>query len=241
MAKKNKITYLDSITQEVLAKYRRLDSIIDHAPSKGSYHEKVLREILQRYLPSTYSVGEGFVINKKGETSSQIDILVVDNFDPRSFVYKDNNFFVASNISVTTFGEVKTYCKKKEFHNSIQKLVQTSLVLGGIHASISTSFMFCFDAYASQETFLQWVDETTDKLQSNSELNAENYPDYIFCLKKRVFLEKRHENEGIRYWHVLDTKTRSNTVEQMIMQRLFQCITDGCSRLRKSQGIHLFD
>src|SRR5262245_23106951 len=108
-------SYIESIANEILSKYRRLDSVLSHAPSKGSYHEKILRDVIRSYLPSTFSVGEGFIINKNSETSSQQDILIVDNLDPRSFGYKDSDFFIASNIAVTTFGEVKTYCSRNEF------------------------------------------------------------------------------------------------------------------------------
>ena len=111
-------SYLESLANEVLSKYRRLDTILTHAPSIGSYHEKILRDVIKEYLPSTFSVGEGFIINKDGKTSSQMDILIVDNMDPRSFGYKDHDFYVASNIAVVCFGEVKTYSKKKEFIKS---------------------------------------------------------------------------------------------------------------------------
>lgn len=100
-AKKQIPTYIESLVNEVLTKYRRLDSILTHAPTKGSYHEKILRDTIRQYLPSSFSVGEGFIINKEAKTSSQMDILIVDNMDPRSFGYKDNNLYVASNIAVT--------------------------------------------------------------------------------------------------------------------------------------------
>lgn len=231
-------SYLESLANEVLSKYRRLDTILTHAPSIGSYHEKILRDVIKEYLPSTFSVGEGFIINKDGKTSSQMDILIVDNMDPRSFGYKDHDFYVASNIAVVCFGEVKTYCKKNEFIKSLHNLVQASLIMGGDHSARATSFLFCYDAYASAETFSKWVDAAIGKLSSKESTNSWNYPDNIFCLKKKIMLERRPINGGFQYWHVTSKKPSSNIIQQKILQDLFQCVTDGCGRIRMLQGIN---
>lgn len=230
-------SYIESLVNEVLSKYRRLDSILMHAPSKGTYHEKILRDIIQQYLPSTFSVGEGFIINKEGKTSSQMDILVVDNMDPRSFGYKDNNFFVASNIAVTCFGEVKTYCCKNEFIRSFHNLIQASLIMGGDNSARATSFLFCYDAYASTKTFSKWTDAAISRLPDINSTHPWNYPDYVFCLKKKIMLERRPANGGLQYWHVISKNPKSSIIPQKIIESLFQCVVNGCGRIRISQGI----
>jgi hypothetical protein len=233
-------SYIESIANEVLSKYRRLDSILSHAPSKGNYHEKILRDVIRAYLPSSFSVGEGFILNKNSDTSSQMDVLIVDNLDPRSFGYKDNNFYIAADIAVVCFGEVKTYCKRKEFITSFHNLVNSSLILSEPSARV-TSFIFCYDAYASQKTFVNWVDLAIEQLPNISSTKSWNYPDYVFCLKKKVMLERRKRDGGFRYWNVTSKNPSSNIVQQKIMQDLFQCITDGCARVRKLQGIRSID
>ncbi len=230
-------SYIESLANEVLAKYRRLDSILTHAPSKGSYHENILRDVIRNYLPSTFSVGEGFIINKNGVTSSQMDILIVDNMDPRSFGYKDKDFYVAANLAVTCFGEVKTYCKRNEFIKSFHDLVQASLIMGGDHSARATSFLFCYDAYASAETFSKWTDIAISKLSNIENTNPWNYPDNIFCLKKNIMLERRPVDGGMQYWDVTSKESSSNIIQQKIFQDLFQCVTNGCGRIRFAQGI----
>ena len=239
--KLNTPSYIESIVNEILSKYRRLDSILNHAPSKGNYHEEILRDMIRRYLPSTFSVGEGFIINKNGDTSSQMDLLIVDNLDPRSFGYKDNNFFIATNIAVTCFGEVKTYCKRKEFIRSFHNLVNGSLILGDDNAARVTSFLFCYDAYASTDTFTKWPDIAIKEIPNMKSTRSWNYPDYIFCLKKNVMLERRPAKGGFQYWHVTTNKIGSNIVQQKIMQDLIQCVTDGCARIRIQQGIKFIE
>lgn len=232
-------SYIESIANEVLSKYRRLDSILSHAPSKGSYHEKILRDVIRGYLPSTFSVGEGFIINKGGDTSSQMDVLIVDNLDPRSFGYKDDNFFIASNIAVTCFGEVKTYCKRNDFIKAFHNLVNASLIMGSDHSARTTSFLFCYDAYASKETFAKWPDIAIGKMPKIKSTNSWNYPDYIFCLKKNIMLERRPIQGGFQYWHQTDKNPKSNFMQQKIIQDLIRCVTDGCGRIRIVQGIKL--
>lgn len=232
-------SYIESIANEVLAKYRRLDSILEHAPSRGTYHEKILRDVIRNYLPSTFSTGEGFIINFDGRTSSQLDVLIVDNIDPRSFGYKDDNFFVASDIAAACFGEVKTYCKKREFEESYEKLVDTATLLSE-PSGRATSFMFCYDAYATEETFRKWVEDKTKRLVDSGRYKPWHFPDYFFCLKKHVLLERETGSNYVLYNAKRRKKdSTSNVVQLLTMSYLFGCVTNGCGRLRKLQGIDL--
>lgn len=239
-AREDAPSYLEAITNELLAKYRKLDKVVSHAPTKGSYHEKILRDVIRNYLPSTFSTGEGFIINYESETSSQLDILIVDNLDPRSFGYKENDFFVASDIAVVCIGEVKTYCTKKEFIAAFHKLVEAKLIIKDLPARV-TSFMFCYDAYASKETFSSWVDEAIGTMPGSDRTKQWHYPDYVFCLKKNVFLERRTVDIGsFQYFTAKQRSTTSNIIQQVMIQNLFQCVTNGCGRMRKFQGINMF-
>jgi hypothetical protein len=232
-------SYLEAITNELLAKYRKLDSVISHAPTKGSYHEKILRDVIRNYLPSTFSTGEGFVINIDSETSSQLDILIIDNLDPRSFGYKENDFYIASDLAVVCFGEVKTYAVKSDFIASFHKLVSAKLIIKDLPARV-TSFMFCYDAHASEASFRAWVDEAIAKVP-NLDLTREwHYPDYVFCFKKKVFLERKTVTGGFQYVAAIQRDSSSNHIQQLMMQELFQCVTNGCGRIRKYQGIRMF-
>ena len=238
--KKQQKSFLESISEELLSKYGRLDTILTHAPSKGTYHEKILRDVIRNYLPSTFSTGEGFIINKKSEVSSQLDVLIVDNFDPRSFGYKDNDFYIASDIAVTCFGEVKSYCKKNEFVTSFHNLVKAKSLLCEPQAR-ATSFVFCYDAYASAETFCKWVDFASEKISTNQDYRIWHYPDYVFCLKKNVTLERREVEGGFQYLHATAKNKKSNIIQLKIIQDLIQCVTDGCSRVRLLQGFKNID
>ncbi len=234
-------TYIESVANEILSKYRRLDSVLSHAPTRGSYHEKIIRDVIRGYLPSTFSTGEGFIINKEGKTSTQMDILIVDNLDPRSFGYKDNDFYIASDIATTSFGEVKTYCTKKEFMTAFKNLIEASIIMKGDNAARATSFLFCYDAYASKETFSSWLDLATSGVPRNGSVRVWNFPDYIFCLKKKIMFKRTQVPGGIQYFNLTSSDSKSNVVQLKIIEGLIQCITDGCGRIRMAQGINQLD
>lgn len=230
-------SYLESITNEILSKYRRLDSILEHAPTKGSYHERILRDAIRDYLPTSFSTGEGFIINKAGKVSTQLDILIVDNLDPRSYIHKDGNFFIATDIAAVSYGEVKTYCTKSEFIKSFISLVQTSQLICPPESK-TTGFIFCYDAHASAKTFTTWADEALVHLAKKGSFEPWQLPDYIACFKKEALLELKQTPEGYySYSHVIPKKKSSPIVKEMIISSVIRCISNGCGRLRKLQGI----
>ncbi len=230
--------YVESIANELLAKFRRLDTVIAHAPSRGTYHEKCLRKVIRDYLPSSYEVGEGFIINQAAKTSTQMDILIVDTLDPRSFGYKEDNFFIASDLAVTCFGEVKTMPTKVQFIKSFQSLVNGLQLFND--AGRVTSFLFCYDVSVGQRTFFAWIRAALSALDA-SELKPWHLPDYIFCLKKGIMQERRNVPGRIaaQYFDVSSRDPNSNIVQSKIIVDLLGCVTNGCGRLRMLQGIQL--
>jgi hypothetical protein len=51
---------------------------IEHAPTKGAVHEQKWIEILSSYLPKRYEVDTGIIIDSKGQSSDQIDVVIFD-------------------------------------------------------------------------------------------------------------------------------------------------------------------
>lgn len=230
--------YAESIANELIAKFRRLDTVLTHAPSRGTYHERCLRKVIRDYLPSSFEVGEGFVINAHGQTSTQLDVLVVDTLDPRSFGYKEDGFFIATDLAVTSLGEVKTLPTKAEFIKSFQNLVTTLQLFDD--AGRITSFMFCYDVGVGQRAFFSWIRSALATLNKDT-VKPWHLPDYIFCLKKGIMQERRQMpgRLAVQYFDVSPSDPNSNKVQVKIIQDLLGCVTNGCGRLRGLQGIRL--
>lgn len=54
-------------------------SDIDHRLTKGQLREFLVSRILSAFLTSEFGIGTGIVVNKNGEESNQIDIIIYDN------------------------------------------------------------------------------------------------------------------------------------------------------------------
>jgi len=79
---------------------------ITHPGSKGDSLENAWIEWLQKYLPNRYSVDKAIVIDSKGNTSQQIDVVIYDNwFTP--FIFSQNGFHYIPAEGVYAVFEVK--------------------------------------------------------------------------------------------------------------------------------------
>jgi hypothetical protein len=67
-------------TEELLNAILQIKAFIrKHNPTIGVLTEEILRKFLLTYLPQGVAVEQGFVINKNGDLSRQIEIKIFDN------------------------------------------------------------------------------------------------------------------------------------------------------------------
>lgn len=113
--------YFSDLSAELKAVQNRIRQLIGnvHWPTDGAWKESVLRSVLRGYLPSSVSVGSGFVLTPDGPTS-QIDILIYDDSSPVFF--KDGDFVIVPPNAVRAVIEVKTAMPKHKLTEVIQKL-----------------------------------------------------------------------------------------------------------------------
>lgn len=79
---------------------------IEHSGSKGDALENAWIDWLRKYLPNRYSVDKAIVIDSKGNTSHQIDVVIYDNwFTP--FIFSQNGFHYIPAEGVYAVFEVK--------------------------------------------------------------------------------------------------------------------------------------
>lgn len=137
---------------------------ITHPGSKGDALENAWIEWLRNYLPNRYSVDKAIVIDHKGNTSHQIDIVIYDNwYTP--FIFSQNGFHYIPAEGVYAVFEVKpdlqgnvdskTFIEYSgEKIESVRKLIRTTTsminsgnktparpltkIVGGILASTNT-------------------------------------------------------------------------------------------------------
>lgn len=95
--------YLASFSDELLAKSRRIDSLIRHTGTVGSYREELVRAMIGRLLPARYQVSTGFLEN----CARQLDVIVWDaeRYAP---LFREGDVVVVPTAAVRAIVEVKT-------------------------------------------------------------------------------------------------------------------------------------
>ncbi|MET4236583.1 hypothetical protein ABIA85_009899 [Bradyrhizobium sp. LA6.10] len=95
--------YLSSYSDELLAKSRRIDYLIRHTGTVGTYREDLLRNTIRQLLPTRYQANTGFIEN----SPRQLDIIVWDasRFAP---LFRDGEVVVVPLEAVRGVIEVKT-------------------------------------------------------------------------------------------------------------------------------------
>lgn len=102
------LMYQQSIAAEFAAIKDRVRFFINdnHWGEDGRYKEVILMNYLRKILPSNVSVGTGFVKNRNGELTNQIDLIIYKELYPRLF--SEGDFVVVMPESVLGIIEVKS-------------------------------------------------------------------------------------------------------------------------------------
>lgn len=119
--KQPQLALLNSYSQEFRAKLRRINSFTDHPSSIGSSHEGILRRFLQQYTPKRFAVNEGFIIDDKGNASSQCDIIIWSALDHSPF-YADGDFAIVPARPTRAVIEIKTSLTKSTLQEAFKQL-----------------------------------------------------------------------------------------------------------------------
>jgi hypothetical protein len=73
--------YFDDVTETMRLKFRGWEQDLPHEGEKGGLRERRVTDFLKSILPSRYGIGSGHIIDKHGNSSGQIDIVVYDALD----------------------------------------------------------------------------------------------------------------------------------------------------------------
>lgn len=119
--------------QEVLrVKLKLSTKSITHGGVMGDVNEQHFIEILSKYLPRRYAVDSAIVIDSKGRTSDQIDVVIFDEHYTPTLLDQHSHRFVPAEAVYAVF-EVKPTINSPYFRyasekaESVRKLHRTSI------------------------------------------------------------------------------------------------------------------
>jgi len=195
--------------REVLyATLKRSSNSITHNGVLGEVNEEHFIELLRRYLPARYSVESGIILDSRGKTSDQIDVVIYDRqYTPILLDQKNHRYILAE--AVYAVFEAKPEFNKEyleyaaEKAESVRKLIRTSapvpysygvkepkklfeIIAGIISTDIGWADGFG-KAFASHHSLL------TDNKFINCGLTASGHCFDTFCDNKTLNVKKGDE------------------------------------------------
>lgn len=101
------------------------DGKLIHPGEYGMARETICENFIKEFLPAIYNVGSGFIINNKGEVSTQCDLVIYDKeYTPLLRDGFNKKFYTAE--TCVAIGEVKSVLSKDKFKEALSKLAEIS-------------------------------------------------------------------------------------------------------------------
>ncbi|EHH03914.1 hypothetical protein ATCR1_19591 [Agrobacterium tumefaciens CCNWGS0286] len=132
---------LSSLHEDIQSRLSVARKSFQHPGMKGDASESVWISLLEKYLPSRYSVAKAHVVDSRGEFSEQIDVVVFDRqYSPFIFTYENQTIIPAESVYAvfeakqTADAQLVKYAQEKVA--SARRLHRTSLPIphaGGIY------------------------------------------------------------------------------------------------------------
>lgn len=117
--------FYQSKVEEIRLKYENVCNFVEHNGEKGNENELILIDFLKDFLPKSYSIGRGFIIDSEGNTSNQCDIVIYDNFyNPNLIRLNSNTYFPVESVYCVI--EVKTTIREADLKKSYDDMTKIS-------------------------------------------------------------------------------------------------------------------
>jgi hypothetical protein len=113
--------YYKGIYDIVQTEVNSINSLFLHQGVKGEGNENVLRDLLIKFLPKRFGIDTGIIIDKDGNPSKQIDIIIYDNYNnPRILGLTSVKMFPVDIVYAVI--EVKTQLTKQQSVKAIENI-----------------------------------------------------------------------------------------------------------------------
>ncbi len=220
---KEKIAKVEKQMQEALAEVRET---FNHSGNKGTSTEDIFGRFVRQYLPRRLEIGNGEIIDTKGNRSGQVDIVIVNEDHPFTFTpNRPGLFFIEGVLSV---GEIKTTLTTQELKNTLKNSVyykKLKITHGkGSMVYVNQSdlkryyehppfFLFAYESQLSLDT----IKKNIENYMNENSLNHLNSIDAVFVLNKGWIINfgdgkgsfqfRTPEGRSIENWVVKDSNT----------------------------------
>jgi len=118
------LEYFSGIAQELIGKINRVGCLVKKSNLKsGEYHEEIIRHFLRGFMTKRYSLKTGYIYLDEETTSRQVDILLIDEHVPFTYMFQEGDFVIVRPEPVVAAIEIKTRLDRGEFRNAFENIV----------------------------------------------------------------------------------------------------------------------
>ena len=156
----------------MLLRFEEIREAYNHSGNKGSNAEQIVRDFLRQFLPPSYRIGHGEVIDQNGGCSKQIDIVITNEHQPFLNDLSVPSVFIIEGVScaaevksVLTVAELEKALANslafKKLNVGIQKGMQVQGILEDIQRFVTKRpfFLFAFESQIAQVTLKRKIEE----------------------------------------------------------------------------------
>ena len=172
-----------------------------HAGEFGMYREKIIKELLEPFLPSRLGVGSGFIITCKGNISTQCDLIIYDKFTTPIIENTEQRFYPIE--SVVGVIEAKSILTKSQLKQALIKLSKIKSLRDDVPDNL-----FEFRRYNNGATF-------NPKL-----FNSDQIATFIICEKISDFSPDKDIHSFF--------KDTYRDIDKSLFHNMILSISDGC-------------
>ena len=143
-----------NVVAAAVAKFKET-AAMNHAGLKGRFREIFVADMLKPILNSDFLAGSGLVVDSRGNTSPEADVVIFDKFHVPAVLYKNSDGLFPIE-GVYYYGEIKSRLTKHELEDSIAKfravLEMTSLPNAQGTRWIGPRFLFAWSSDLKEQT-----------------------------------------------------------------------------------------
>ena len=109
--------------QEMLSSVEQSRAALTHNLSIGEANESVVREFLRQRLPASIGVGRGQIVDKNGQRTRQLDVVLYDAFrTPALWTDKEKDQRLFPSESVVAVVEVRTHLRASDAESIVRNM-----------------------------------------------------------------------------------------------------------------------
>lgn len=181
--KTNLQNHLYGIYTVLKARIELINASIGHNLTQGEETEREIISLLTDFLPSSYGIGSGIIIDVDGNSSRQIDIIIFDKSCPNYTLNQNSKIFLVDHVIATI--EIKTnYEKLKEGLENIKSVKRLKTARGQKpfqDANPPLGILFLFKTQDSQSAIN--IDNIFDNVKNAIDsFSVDDQPDLVFSL-----------------------------------------------------------